>query len=212
MQDLHALISSAVNKAIESDPANRDYLRSLGNIRILLQSETPEFLIYLNMQDGLIKLEGFPKEDETPLEQAPSDLRIKATALSLVKLLISPAENAAALRDANVHVEGDVALLLELSQVIKKIDIDWEALLAERLGDSAAVLISRATKHAKTTTSSVFETQKESIEQWLQQPDAPVPNRVEYQQLKDKLRELNYRLDRLDAKLEQFSTNSTADT
>ena len=207
MPDTMTLLSSAVNEAISSDPANRDHLRSLGEICLLVQSQAPDLSAYVQIDDGVVSLHR-RLVDDNDLDDTPKhDLRISATALSLAKLVLNPADNAAALRDANVHVEGDVALLLELSQVIKKIDIDWEALLAEKIGDSAAVLFSRGVKKAKDATSSTFKTQKQSIEEWLQKPGAPVPTRTEYEELKAKLRDLNYRLDRLDATLEQSPTD-----
>lgn len=207
MPDAMTLLSSAVNEAISSDPANRDHFRSLGNICLLVQSQAPDLSAYVQIDDGIVSLHR-RLADDNDLDDTPKhDLRISATALSLAKLVLNPADNAAALRDANVHVEGDVALLLELSQVIKKIDVDWEALLAEKIGDSAAVLFSRGVKKAKDTTSSTFETQKKSIEEWLRKPGAPVPTRTEYEELKTKLRDLNYRLDRLDAALEQSPTD-----
>lgn len=205
------LISSAINKAVSSDPANRDYLRSLGDICLLIHSESPEFSIYVKINDGLISLHSKISDDDNSEDTQECNLRIRATALNLVKLLLTPADNAAALREANVHVEGDVALLLELSQVIKQVAIDWEALLADHIGDYPAVLLSRGAKRAKTETSKAFSAQKAFMEDWLQRPDAPVPNRTEYETLKNSLRDLNYRLDRLDATFAQRTTKSATD-
>lgn len=195
-----SLLSSAINEAIASDAANRRYLSSLGNICLHIVSESPQISLCANIEDGEVRLSslntGFG-------DDSPGDIVIQGTALNLAKLILSPVNNAAALRSANVRVEGDVALLLELTQISEKIEIDWEALLAEKLGDTPAVIFSRGFSATKETSAALLEAQQKRLESWLKQPNSPLPTREEYDQMKSSLRQLQYRLDRLDVRLRE---------
>lgn len=192
------IISAAINEALASDAANRNYLRTLGEARIDVQSESPETSIFIQILDGEVSVHKSAADDETV-----GDIRISGTALDLAKLLLQPVDNAAQLRHANVRVEGDVALLLELAQISKNIEVDWDAMLAERIGEAPAVVLGRGLRTAKESSKKVFESQKAALEGWLKTSDSPLPNREDYEQLKTNLRQLHYRLDRLDAQLKQ---------
>lgn len=195
-------IAGAINTALESDSANKRYLAELGSVSLLVESTLPNAGVLISITNGIVALTNPSKLDSS------QDIAIRGKSLNLLRLATGSMDNPAALRKAEIHVEGDVALLLEISQVMNKIEIDWEALFAERIGDTPAVLLSRLAVQAKSTAQSFVASQSEALQSKLQEPNTFVPARGEFAEFKSRLRELQYRVDRFEATLKSAQKNT----
>lgn len=195
-------ISTAINAALESDAANRRYLAELGSVSLIVESTLPTAEVLATISEGIVTL-----SPTTELESDPS-ITIRGKSLNLLKLASGALDNPAALRKADIHVEGDVALLLEIAQVMSKIEIDWEGLLAERIGDTPAVLLGRIAAQVKSTAQSFVASQSEALHSKLQEPNTFLPSRGEFTEFKTRLRELQYRVDRFEATLKSTDASS----
>lgn len=199
------LLSAKINEALASDPANQRYLESLGEICIKVESELPPINMSVSISGGQVSL------SQSSFEEQRNDILIRGKTLDLAKLLFTPVDNPASLRKANIRVEGDVALLLELSQIVNKIEINWEALFADKIGETPAVIASRGIAHAKKASKQFLDAKTTVLETWLTGSDSPVATRAEYDQMKSRLRELQYKVDRVGALLQKQSANSAAE-
>lgn len=199
-------INSALQAMLDSDPANKRFVTRLNDVRIKIHCTQPEFSLVIEFTEGHMSL--LKPTDNEPEVEAAADLQLTGTAINLIKLATTPIENASGLRNSSISINGDVGLLLELSQVAKMIDIDWELLLAERIGETPAVVISRTIragiKEARKLRSELFERFTER----MQSEKSPLPNKSELGELKSDLRDLNYRLDRLEATRKMANTNN----
>ena len=162
-------INSALQKMLDTDPANKVFIAKLEGVKIKIESTQPAYTFLMSFLDGAICFQQAEDEKNTEAKNADeTDLQLKGTAINLIKLVMTPIENASALRNSNVSVSGDIGLLLELSQVAKMIDIDWELLLADRIGEAPAVVISRAIssglREAKKLHSDLFEKLTEKMQ------------------------------------------------
>lgn len=216
-QDLSLTISRKINAAlqglIDSDPANRDFIEKLGNARIAVNCTIPATTIQLSFENGEIRIEQpgvqRPKPGDGPSTVAINeatetaiegpDLQLSGSAISLIQLLTTPMDNAASLRGSNVSVSGDVGLLLELSQVAKMIEIDWQLLLSDKIGETPAVVLSRVFNAGLSEAKKLRNELSVRLEQKMASENSPLPNQADLKDIKDRLRDLNYRLDRLDA-------------
>lgn len=193
-------INSALCIALESDPANKRFLEKLNGARIRVSCTSPTLHLLVKVEHSEIALNKISFSDLS-VESEPANLTISGTAINLTKLLTTPMDNAASLSDVNVSVIGDVGLLLQLSQVAKTIEIDWELLLAERIGETPTVLFSRAIRIGFSEAKKLQLSLSENFREKMQSEESPIPNKGNLDKAKNELRDLGYRLDRLEAKL-----------
>jgi len=200
---LCSLVNSAIKVLMDSDPANSKFIDQLSGARIRISVSAPKCVFLLHIDNGNISFADHSSSDE------PSGLEISGTAMSLMQLLTTPLDDASALSNASVSVQGDVGLLLKLSQVAKMIEIDWEGLLSERIGDAPAVIFSRILSAGLREAHKIHSDFSEKVAQNAQSDSSPLPNRKDLKAAKDQLKEMNYRLDRLEAKRSLNQTQHT---
>lgn len=198
-------ISAAIDKMLESDPANKSYVAKLDGLRIIIDCTHPAAVFLVKFQDSHVIVSKYDHEEQDSgidrkIDNETADLQLSGTAISLFRLATTPIDNASAIRGSNVSVSGDVGLLLELSQVTKMIDIDWELLLANKIGENPAVFISRAINIGLSEARKLNADFSEKLTEKMQTENSPLPNKNELGNLRNLLRDLNYRLDRLEAK------------
>ena len=202
-QDISEKINLAIEDMLASDPANQSYLQNLEGLTLRVNCTLPPIVFLIEYQDGALNLHrvasAYPSEEPNQKTVQESDLQISGTAFNLLRLATLPLDNASALRSANLSVDGDIGLLLELSRVAKMIDIDWEALLAEKMGETPAVILSRTFGSGLRAARKVRDNLSFKLAEKMKTDNSPLPNKAELNGLKKQLRELNYRLDRLEA-------------
>ncbi len=183
-------INRAIAELLASDPANANYLATLNNTAIAVEAMNPSLPLLLVFADNRLQI--MPLREDVPVQ-----LRIRGNTLDLAKLLVTPIDSAARLRQLGIEVTGDVGLLLEMSQLANKIEIDWEYLVSQRLGETPAVLISRASQIARTQATQAKKDMQGHIHSHLRKR-ANLPTRAELDATRSEIRELGYRLDRLE--------------
>lgn len=188
-------INQAIAELLASDPANANYLTSLNNTSVAVESINPTLSLLLVFTDNQLQI-------QSPGQDNPVQLRIKGNALNLVKLLGTPVDNATKLRQLGIEITGDIGLLLEMSQLANKIEIDWEYLLSERLGEAPAVLLSRASHIARTQVSKTGKDLQDYVKIYLSER-SNLPTQTELQEVRREIRDLGYRLDRLELATKQ---------
>ncbi|MEQ8954224.1 MAG: SCP2 sterol-binding domain-containing protein [Pseudomonadales bacterium] len=192
-------INSAIAALLASDSANIRYLESLNNTAIAAEVFNPGLKLLIVFSENQIQLKPWGTEDQP-------QLRIKGSALNLVKLLNTTVDSASKLRELGIEVSGDVGLLLEISQLANRIEIDWEYLLSEKLGETSAVLISRATRAAQSQAVRTGNDISKLIrKQLIEQSNLPI--KPELEQARRQIRELGYRLDRLELAMKKQRGN-----
>ena len=188
-------INAAITELLASDPANANYLHALNDTSVVIDVNTPELTLFFRFTQNQIQLQTL-QEDDQP------QLRIKGRALNLAKLLNTPIDSAAKLRELGIEVSGDVGLLLEISQLANRIEIDWEYLLSEKIGETPAVLISRTAKTAQAQAVRAGADFQHMIRKQLSE-HSDLPTKAELEITRREIRELGYRLDRLELAAKQ---------
>lgn len=191
MSSLEKNLNRAIAKLLESDPANSAYLSNLDGSHIKIHSQLPEIKMLVCIESGELQIRQFEESIDIALS-------VSGTALNLIRLLTTPLENASNLSQSGVEVSGDVGLLLELSRLSEKIEIDWEALLAEQISETPAVILSRTINTGLSEAKKLQADLSEKLKQEFKKQSS-LPDKTELEELKTRLRELNYRLDRLEA-------------
>ena len=123
-----AALESGLNRALELAPNTRRELAALEGTVFSVQCTAPIFELYLQPLADSIRLMGFCEEAVTT--------RVRGAAADFSELA-SSADPAATLINGRLEIEGDSAPLIELQQILSRLDMDWEAPLVDTLGDVA---------------------------------------------------------------------------
>lgn len=113
-----------INKALEYDPGTRIGLQDLQGQVLAVHITTPNVQFFVTPDaDGLRLMAQW---------EGDADTRISGSLLALARIGSQEIHN---LKDSGVEVMGKTSLLADLQQLLKNIDIDWEEILTQFLGD-----------------------------------------------------------------------------
>lgn len=100
-----------------------------------------------------------------------------------------------------LDIEGDPILAQQLSKLLTDLDIDWEARLAEWLGDVPAYWLLQAWQRSQRWWQAQREAQQTWLAEVLIEEKQLLLGRTEYQHFKDQVQALRARLDKLERAL-----------
>ena len=123
--------SELLTRVLHSDERARDRLAALGPCRVRLAIE-PFASVGLDVRDGEVRIVSAP---------AQADLEVRATAGAFARYALTG-------RPADIHFSGDAERAQELRDLLGVLDIDWEGLAAEVVGDTAARALGRTARAA----------------------------------------------------------------
>lgn len=132
MSEMDPTISTAVmagaekliNAALNYDPATRIAMAKLEPQVLAIHLTAPQLTIYVAPRNDGIHILGQCESAITT--------ELKGSIPALITLLKSDRIN---LKDSGVQVMGSSHFLSELQQILKTLDIDWEEMLTQILGD-----------------------------------------------------------------------------
>jgi ubiquinone biosynthesis protein UbiJ len=124
---LTAALASAeqlINKALAYDPGTRNGLQKLHGQVLAIHITAPDIQFFATPDtDGLRLMAQW---------EGDVDTRISGSLVALATLANQDVHN---LKDSGVDVMGKTALLADWQQLLKNIDIDWEEILTQFMGD-----------------------------------------------------------------------------
>jgi len=123
-----AALEAAVNHALSLAPEGKAELARLDGKTFALRCTAPKFEVYLQPTTHGVRLAGIHEgEITTSVSAEASDFTELATSTDPTATLIN----------GKLALEGNSGALIELQQILSKLDIDWEAPLVNTLGDVA---------------------------------------------------------------------------
>ncbi|HTT08855.1 MAG TPA: SCP2 sterol-binding domain-containing protein [Gammaproteobacteria bacterium] len=133
---LLAMLERALRHTLEFDPESGAALRQLQDRRIAIEfMELERTLLFAVTPQGPVLKAGSPE---------PVHVRLRGTLPSFIGLL----QKGTAAGAAGVEIQGDLQTAQQLQAILKNMDIDWEEMLARRLGDVPAHQLTRVTRGA----------------------------------------------------------------
>ena len=106
---------------------------------------------------------------------------------------------------AELNISGDSKLLIAVSNVLERIDIDWEAPLAKRLGDVPAHGIGQAIRRSHKLVKQKLQRAGGVFSEFVREEARLSPSKDEAEAFYQSLRQTEMQIDRLEAKLRQRS-------
>lgn len=125
-----AAAEQIINKALDYDPATQDAIDRLDGKVVRIESILPAFDLFVVHAGRQILL-------HSHWENAP-DTTLSGTLPALIRMAAEGGGDRLSLANSGVHTRGDEDVLRQLSSLLKHLDIDWEGLLANVVGDIPA--------------------------------------------------------------------------
>lgn len=182
-----------INKALVYDPGTRIGLQKLQGQILAVHITTPNVQFFVTPDDEGLRLMAQWEGDV--------DTRISGSLLALTKITSQDIHN---LKDSGVNVMGKTSLLADLQQLLKNVDIDWEEILTQFLGDilghQAAQLIRSKLDWASARANSGQRLTREFLTEELK----TIPGKNELEDFYHQVDDLRLAVDRAAARVEKI--------
>lgn len=180
-----------INAALVHDPASAERLRALEGKVLLVDSAMPPLRIAVEPSaTGLILHSNW---------QDDADVTVTGTLVSLAAMAINSGEMVS-LSGTGVNVSGNLEVLRQLNHIMAGVDIDWEAALAELIGDVPAHLLGETIRHSTEFRSQALQRAQTALAEVSQEELQLTPSKNEYQSFVQSVRHLSTDIDRLMAR------------
>ena len=130
-----AALETAINAALKYDPATRARLQKLDGKALELDLTAPRVTFCLAVEGEFVSVH----------QHWEASTRLGGSAISLLRLLRDPHATPVGV---GVSVSGSSALLEELQSIVRDLEIDWEAPLAQIVGDVPAHAVGKTLRGA----------------------------------------------------------------
>ena len=128
-----ASAETAINRILQLDSTVQARMSALTGQVIAINCTQPEITLYLIPLETGLQL--------THSWHAPADCTLTAPASLLLKLMTSP-DKSPVLHHPDVVLDGNSSLLLELSDILQNLELDWEYEVSRWLGPVPTALLS----------------------------------------------------------------------
>lgn len=193
------LLELASNKTLEHDPQTQARLQKLQGKTMTLNITTVGQSLSITPY-----AEGLEFSQQTP-ERV--DVTLSATLGAMVKISKDGMDNAE-LEPGELEIAGDPIVGQRFAQLISDLNIDWEGLLAEQIGDSPAKAVTFATQQAKLFATDAHLKLKEFVNTLIKDDMHVVADKNSVDEFLDDVDTLRADTDRLQARLQRLQAQS----
>lgn len=180
-----------INAALVHDPASAERLRALEGKVMLVDSSMPPLRIAVEPSATGLMLHSNWQDD--------ADVTVTGTLVSLTAMAINAGEMVS-LSGTGVNVSGNLEVLRQLNHIMAELDIDWEAALAELIGDVPAHLLGETIRNSDEFRSHALKRAQTALAEVFQEELRLTPSANEYQGFVQSVRHLSTDVDRLVAR------------
>lgn len=180
-----------INAALVHDPASAERLRALEGKVMLVDSSMPPLRIAVEPSATGLMLHSNWQDD--------ADVTVTGTLVSLTAMAINAGEMVS-LSGTGVNVSGNLEVLRQLNHIMAELDIDWEAALAELIGDVPAHLLGETIRNSDEFRSHALKRAQTALAEVSQEELRLTPSANEYQDFVQSVRHLSTDVDRLVAR------------
>lgn len=198
---LTGVIESALNHALELDPAGRrDLLAALdGAVQIEL---TAPLALSVTLEGGAERVRVSSQPVESPA------LIIRGRPIAFAALATGDDR---VIGDGRLTVQGDTALAHQLQRALNRLSPDWEAALARHLGDVPAHFLGQRVRAAVKWSRHAFAALNANVEEYVHEESRALPGRRELEATFADIDELSLRTERLQARIDQIDQFARTD-
>ena len=190
-------IEATINTALQYDPGTQQKLQHLEQQVLLIDCALPPIQVAIEPHK-----EGLSLHDSWSGEAA---VTLSGSLVALANLAISNRDSGS-FANSGVQVSGNLESLRQFNELLSALDIDWEAALADLLGDIPAHIIGETLRKSAQFKTQTMHRALSAFTEISQEELRLTPSPSEYQQFKQGVRQLASDTDRLMAKIEKLKT------
>jgi ubiquinone biosynthesis protein UbiJ len=195
-QAVLAALERGLNSLLAMDAVAGRRLACLQGKVIAIDCPTPNFKLFiLPAYDGL---------HLAAHHEAEVDCTLKAPASRLAQLALSQ-NKTAILHSFDVTLEGDSAALIELSDILQSLELDWEYELSRWIGPVATALLGQFVRKGRGWTDQSHESLRQSLSDWLAEESRTLVGRREGDARFAEIDALRLTVDRLEARIDRLA-------
>lgn len=188
----------ALNQALGLDAAARQDLLALLAEPVTATVDPPGLTVQLQAEGDRLGL--------TVTGQRSDTLALAGSALAFASLMLGDREVFA---QGRIEVNGDVTLAQQLQAVINRLEPDWEAALAARIGDVPAHFLGRRVREAIQWSRRAHESLLANVEEYLHEETRTLPPRAELDARFQDIDDLRLAVDRLEARTARLEASNS---
>jgi len=188
-------LEMAINAALQYDPATQRDLALLENQVLLVDCSMPPLRIAVQPSKERIAL--YADWD------AEAAVTIKGSLVALASMAVNPPE-AGSFAGSGVQLSGNLDSLHRLHKILSQLDIDWQAALADMVGDVPAHLMAEAIRKSATLGKQNTQRTTSAMAEVVQEELQLTPSRHAFQQFRQEVRQLAADTDRAMAKISEL--------
>jgi len=190
-QKLAPTLESSINLALSMDPGARKRLKPLQGCVFEINITSLKYSFFFGTEENKIKL--------LPPETPPS-VTLSGSASALIKLALYKDKNIL-FKTRAVSLSGDAVRAQQIQTFMRTLKIDWEALLAEAIGDMPAHLLSSSLKTGFTWSKSLSLSFIRDAEEFIKYELRLLPSKAMAAKQFDAIDQLRLATDRLEARV-----------
>ena len=184
-------VERIINAALIHDPSSAQKLASMAGRVVLIDSTMPALNIALELTPSGVMLHHN--------WQDKADICISGSLVSIAAMAIQ-SEETVSLSGTGVNVSGNLDMLRQLNHIMADLDIDWEAALAQLIGDVPAHMVAGSVRQSASFRADAFKRAQSAVVEVSQEELRLTPSQNEYQQFAQSVRHLATDIDRLVAR------------
>jgi len=137
--------------------------------------------------------------------EGDADVTIRGAALALARLSRADDSGKATL-EGGVEIDGDMRTGEAFSRILRDVDVDWEELLSQAVGDIVAHQAGQFTRETKGWLDDTAQAMRMNTSEYLQEESRILPADAEVAAYLDAVDTLRMDADRLDARVKRLQT------
>ena len=192
---LLTLAEASVNKLLLLNPEVIDRLTRLDGKVIAIQLSSPAVALSIQPSSQGLQIDMLCRED--------ADVTLSGSAADFLRLLSSQ-ESSDAMFGKSISVTGDSALATRFSQIMIDAALDWEAILAQLIGDLPAHELARYLRWKAEFYLNTGNSLMMNLEEYLKEEVQLLPSQPEVSQFSNQVAELRQETDRIAARIERL--------
>ena len=196
-----AILESALNRALELDPAGQQALMKALAGPVQLNITDPITFTYTLDRAGTRVRVGSQPAEQPALEITGKPIAFAALATGDDRVFT----------DGRLQVTGDTALAHQLQRALNQLEPDWEAAMARHIGDVPAHFLGQRIRGAVRWSRQAIRSLNANIEEYVHEESRSLPGRRELEATFEDIDELSLRTERLEARLNLMENRGTTD-
>lgn len=195
------LAESVFNRYLALDPEMSTQLSELEGRCLCFHLTQPELQVYVQPHDKAVSLSA--QWDSEP------DCTVQASAINLLKMMRSD-DPAQSLSRGEVTILGDSRLAQRFSDILKQVEIDWDELASNIVGDFAAHRMGGVGWQVKSWFSETLTALSLDSSEYLREESGMLPSGTEIDHYLDQIDDFRSDVDRLEARIKRLERRSAA--